>query len=135
MPCTSCRHGARPAARSTGDDVLLIADALMRTWGEGKTLSDNARKRLREVNWTGNVRVLESAIKRAGSLSPTSVIEYESLDLRPATMDEQLALYAPSVPCSVLLPHERFRWGPEDSELHSRRRLARHRAMSEVRSP
>jgi transcriptional regulator with GAF, ATPase, and Fis domain len=59
-----------PPLRERGDDVLLLADAFIRTLGEkmGKgdvTLSQDAVELLRRHPWPGNIRELQNAIERA----------------------------------------------------------------------
>ena len=59
-----------PALRERGDDVLLLADAFIRSlavkMGKGDvTLSREARDLLRGHAWPGNIRELQNAIERA----------------------------------------------------------------------
>jgi transcriptional regulator with GAF, ATPase, and Fis domain len=59
-----------PPLRERGDDVLLLADSLIRTLAAkmGKsdvTLSRDARELLRRHAWPGNIRELQNAIERA----------------------------------------------------------------------
>jgi DNA-binding NtrC family response regulator len=59
-----------PPLRERGDDVLLLADALIRSlavrMGKGDvTLSRDAHELLRRHPWPGNIRELQNAIERA----------------------------------------------------------------------
>jgi DNA-binding NtrC family response regulator len=59
-----------PPLREREDDVLLLADAFIRTlavkMGKGDvTLSRDARELLRHHHWPGNIRELQNAIERA----------------------------------------------------------------------
>jgi transcriptional regulator with GAF, ATPase, and Fis domain len=59
-----------PPLRERGDDVLLLADAFIRSlaakMGKGDvTLSRDAREVLRRHAWPGNVRELQNAVERA----------------------------------------------------------------------
>ena len=59
-----------PALRERGDDVLLLADSFIRSlaakMSKGDvTLSRDARERLRQHAWPGNIRELQNAIERA----------------------------------------------------------------------
>jgi transcriptional regulator with GAF, ATPase, and Fis domain len=59
-----------PPLRERGDDVLLLADSLIRSlavrMGKGDvTLSRDARELLRRHPWPGNIRELQNAIERA----------------------------------------------------------------------
>jgi len=59
-----------PALRERDDDVLLLADAFIRTlavkMGKGDiTLSRDARDLLRRHPWPGNIRELQNAVERS----------------------------------------------------------------------
>ena len=59
-----------PPLRERGDDVLLLADSLIRSlaakMGKGDvTLSRDAREVLRRHTWPGNIRELQNAVERA----------------------------------------------------------------------
>jgi two-component system, NtrC family, response regulator HydG len=76
-----------PPLRERGDDVMLLADALLSVLSvtNGKDVrgfSDAARRRLRGHAWPGNVRELENAIEQAVVLCDGSLIEPEHLPLQ-----------------------------------------------------
>jgi DNA-binding NtrC family response regulator len=75
-----------PPLRERDDDVLLLADAFVRTlavkMGKGDvTLSRDARELLRRHPWPGNVRELQNAIERALILAEDALISAEHLGI------------------------------------------------------
>ncbi len=68
-----------PPLRDREDDLLLIAEHLLRTYGEENrkanlSFSSSALQALRAYEWPGNIRELENRIKRAVILSGTNRI-------------------------------------------------------------
>ncbi|MGB5106128.1 MAG: sigma-54 dependent transcriptional regulator, partial [Candidatus Zixiibacteriota bacterium] len=68
-----------PPLRDREDDLLLIAEHLLRVYGEENrkanlTFSSSALQALRSYEWPGNIRELENRIKRAVILSGTNRI-------------------------------------------------------------
>ena len=79
-----------PPLRERGDDVLEIADYLLRLCCEkmqrqALTLSAEAKQLIRQHNWPGNVRELENAIERAIIMNDGDTINSESLAIKQAT--------------------------------------------------
>jgi two-component system response regulator HydG len=75
-----------PPLRDRGDDVLLLADAFVRTlalkMGKGDVaLSRDARELLRRHPWPGNIRELQNAIERALILAEGALISAEHLGI------------------------------------------------------
>jgi transcriptional regulator with PAS, ATPase and Fis domain len=70
--------------RERGDDVLLLADFFLRSFGVSmnkntRTISRAARQKLLSHHWPGNVRELRNVIERALILETTSEIQPGSL--------------------------------------------------------
>ncbi len=77
-----------PPLRDRGDDVILIAEALLKQLaGEHglpvPALTADVRRRLRAYPWPGNVRELKNAVERALLLSPAGDLALDEL-LPPA---------------------------------------------------
>jgi len=73
-----------PPLRDRGDDVSLLADYFLRTFGVSlnkntRTISRTARQKLLSHHWPGNVRELRNVIERALILETTSEIQPGSL--------------------------------------------------------
>jgi transcriptional regulator with PAS, ATPase and Fis domain len=73
-----------PPLRERGDDVSLLADYFLRSFGLSmnkttRTISRAARQKLLTHHWPGNVRELRNVIERALILETTSEIEPSSL--------------------------------------------------------
>ncbi len=73
-----------PPLRERGDDVLLLADYFLRTFGismnkSTRTISRAARQKLLAHHWPGNVRELRNVIERALILETGSEIQAVSL--------------------------------------------------------
>lgn len=83
---------ALPPLRDRGDDVIILADAFLRRFGQeyrqpSKTLNAASIAWLRRHPWPGNVRELENLIHRQFLLAEASVV-----DLAPGTVvDDALA--------------------------------------------
>ncbi|HEY7203843.1 MAG TPA: sigma 54-interacting transcriptional regulator [Methylomirabilota bacterium] len=76
-----------PALREREDDVLLLAERfLAQVCAEyglpAKTLSPDARERLRAYTWPGNVRELGNVIERAALLADAATVTARHLELR-----------------------------------------------------
>ncbi|MFP7753195.1 sigma-54-dependent transcriptional regulator [Thermodesulfobacteriota bacterium B35] len=73
-----------PALRDIPEDIPLIANHLLlrynREMGTNKKISDQALRYLVERRWTGNVRELENAIKRALIFAKTDQLMPEDFD-------------------------------------------------------
>ena len=101
---------ALPPLRARGDDVLLIADALLRKYAaeESKgfaTLSPSAREALRAYPWPGNVRQLQNVLRNAIVMNTGDTLTAAMLPLpaRPEeTLDQRIdalrELAAPAAP-------------------------------------
>jgi two-component system nitrogen regulation response regulator GlnG len=67
-----------PPLRERGDDVLLIAELLLRRarseLGRSLALAEDAVARLRSCPWPGNVRQLENEVRRAAAVSRGEVL-------------------------------------------------------------
>jgi two-component system response regulator GlrR len=80
--------GARldvPALRERGDDVLLLAELLLRdadTADRGLRLSEPARAAVRQARWPGNVRELANAMRRAAVFADGVEVAPADLGLR-----------------------------------------------------
>ena len=73
-----------PPLRERGDDVSLLADYFLRSFGVSmnkntRTISRAARQKLLSHHWPGNVRELRNVIERALILETTSEIQPGSL--------------------------------------------------------
>ena len=73
-----------PPLRERGDDVLLLAEYFLKTFGVSlnkntRTISRAARQKLLSHHWPGNVRELRNVIERALILETTSEIQPASL--------------------------------------------------------
>lgn len=79
-----------PALRERGDDVLLLADFLLKKLGSsGEVLDDGARKLLLEYGFPGNVRELENMLERAVTLAASNRITAADLHTRSAPAAEE----------------------------------------------
>ncbi|WP_150305102.1 sigma-54-dependent transcriptional regulator [Pseudomonas saliphila] len=75
-----------PPLRERGDDVMLIAEALLRRAAKkmglsGLHFSREAADSIRQYNWPGNVRELENAIERAAILCDEDEISTDLLGI------------------------------------------------------
>ncbi|GBD32313.1 Nitrogen regulation protein NR(I) [bacterium HR33] len=78
-----------PPLRDRGDDVILIAERLLKDLCRRHglpvpVLDEVLKRRLREHSWPGNVRELKNAIERALLLSPPGELAASELVLKPA---------------------------------------------------
>jgi transcriptional regulator with GAF, ATPase, and Fis domain len=77
-----------PALRERGQDVLLLAEHFVRTFGarmgrQEPGLSGEARERLLAHTWRGNIRELQNAIERALIQAQGDLISAEDLGIVP----------------------------------------------------
>jgi two-component system, NtrC family, nitrogen regulation response regulator NtrX len=76
-----------PPLRERKDDIGIMAKAFLKELAsrdiifEGKIFSDDALSRLRDLEWSGNVRELHNVVERLGILSPGNVIDAQTIDL------------------------------------------------------
>ena len=76
-----------PALRDRGDDVLLLAEHIMRRLDPNISLADDARDALLRYSFPGNVRELENTLERAVTLCTSGVIAESDLHIRQAGAD------------------------------------------------
>src|SRR5262250_196950 len=117
-----------PALRDRDDDLDILADHFLEKFCRelGKpplTLSNEARRRLREYSWPGNVRELQNAIERAVILADGCEITHELLVCKPA------AVNAESAPAN-LVP-ETFSWEGSFDDVTARAQLHVERVLIE----
>ena len=96
-----------PALRDRGNDVLLLADYFLDKFSRefakpGLELSSDAKQRLLEYRWLGNVRELQNTLERAVILADGLTIRADGLQLPSPKPD------AESVPQGML--PEKFSW-------------------------
>jgi len=85
-----------PPLRDRDDDIDILADHFLEKFSRelGKpplTLSADARRRLREYSWSGNVRELQNALERAVILADGPEISRELLVCKPAVVNTDSA--------------------------------------------
>ena len=73
-----------PALRERGDDVLLLADFILKRLDSRATLDESARTALLGYSFPGNVRELENMLERAVTLCSSGTISAADLQQRPA---------------------------------------------------
>ena len=81
-----------PPLRERGDDVLIIAKALLSKYADElnssvKGFSPAALAAIKKFNWPGNIRQLENRIKKALVLCDKALLQPEDMDLGPEAMD------------------------------------------------
>ena len=75
-----------PALRERGNDILLLAEHILRNHGrDAAALDASARQALLRYPFPGNVRELENLLERAVTLCPSGVISAADLNLQAAT--------------------------------------------------
>ena len=78
------------ALRERGDDVLILADFIMKKLGNDAKLDDSARQALLGYSFPGNVRELENMLERAVTLCTSGAISADDLHMRtPTSTDNQ----------------------------------------------
>lgn len=81
-----------PALRDRGDDILLLAAAILERLGSTiEALDDSARRGLRNYGFPGNVRELENMLERAITLSAGNLITEADLAMRSGTPEVESA--------------------------------------------
>ncbi len=83
-----------PPLRDRGDDVLIIAKALLSKYADEMNskvvgYAPSTLAAVRKYNWPGNIRQLENRIKKALVMSDKSLLQPEDLDLGP---DQQASI-------------------------------------------
>src|SRR5690606_12732121 len=86
-----------PPLRERGDDVLIIAKALLSKYADEmkspvKGFTPQALAAIRKYAWPGNVRQLENRIKKALVLCETTLLTPEDLDLGPEALEPIMPL-------------------------------------------
>jgi two-component system response regulator PilR (NtrC family) len=71
-----------PALRERGNDILLLADHVLRRLNGKATLNDDARDALLAYAFPGNVRELENMLERAVTLCADGTITAKDLNMR-----------------------------------------------------
>ena len=71
-----------PALRERGDDILLLADHVLRRLNSKVSLSEEARAALLAYAFPGNVRELENMLERAVTLCTGGKITAQELNMR-----------------------------------------------------
>ncbi len=71
-----------PALRERGDDILLLADHVLRRLNSKVSLSEEARTALLAYAFPGNVRELENMLERAVTLCTSGKITAQELNMR-----------------------------------------------------
>ncbi len=74
-----------PALRERGDDILLLADHILRRLNASAGLDDDARQALLTYAFPGNVRELENILERAVTLCAGAAISAADLHMRQGT--------------------------------------------------
>ncbi|MDJ0939840.1 MAG: sigma-54 dependent transcriptional regulator [Woeseiaceae bacterium] len=86
-----------PALRERGDDVLILANHILKRLSPGAQLDDAARNALRDYSFPGNVRELENMLERAVTLSTSDTINVDDLNMRATSTAASSASMAPNV--------------------------------------
>ncbi len=86
-----------PPLRDRGDDVVVIANYLLRSYCEEqklkvKAFSPKAMTAMRRYSWPGNVRQLENRLKRAVVLADGNQVSPEDLDIDVSDLEDILPL-------------------------------------------
>ncbi|MDX1999722.1 MAG: sigma 54-interacting transcriptional regulator [Thermoanaerobaculia bacterium] len=102
-----------PPLRERGEDVLVLAEAVLRAQGGESSparLGHDARRALLEHPWPGNVRELEHRVQRALWLAPCAYVTAADLGLAEASTASPLAPddALPSLPEARALANDRF---------------------------
>jgi len=73
-----------PALRDRGEDILALADHILKKLGASVALGDDARQALLNYSFPGNVRELENMLERAVTLCVSGTIGPSDLQMRPS---------------------------------------------------
>jgi two-component system response regulator PilR (NtrC family) len=79
-----------PALRERGDDVLLLADRILRRLNASVSLDAGARDALLNYAFPGNVRELENMLERAVTLCTTKHISADDLHMRSRSTENSV---------------------------------------------
>jgi two-component system response regulator PilR (NtrC family) len=71
-----------PALRERGDDVVMLAEHIMKRMGTSTVLDQGARQALLTYDFPGNVRELENMLERAVTLCSSGTISESDLHMR-----------------------------------------------------
>jgi len=85
-----------PPLRARREDIDALIDFFLQKFARELnkrqlTISDDARARLRQYDWPGNIRELENCIERAAILCNNSCIEPADLHLGPESSSDRLS--------------------------------------------
>src|SRR5262249_36108418 len=84
-----------PPLRERGEDIMLIANALLRRSGQQHRrklrFSDDTVAALRTYHWPGNIRELENAVERAVIMAKGRFVEPADLGIEVAIPADHLA--------------------------------------------
>ncbi|MFN2373139.1 MAG: sigma-54-dependent transcriptional regulator [Cyclonatronaceae bacterium] len=76
-----------PPLRERRDDIELLARFFLEELAgrdiifAGKSFSDDAIEKLKELEWSGNIRELHNVVERLGILSPENVIDADTIEM------------------------------------------------------
>src|SRR6185436_16699187 len=81
-----------PPLRDRGDDVLIIAKALLSKYGDEmkspvRGFNPAALAAVKKYSWPGNIRQLENRLKKALVLCDRTLLSAEDLDLGPEALE------------------------------------------------
>ena len=83
-----------PSLRDRSEDIPLLAQHfLQNSEFNYKSFSENALLRLKQQNFSGNIRELKNLIQRSALMSDENVIEVEDLGLEDFEINDQHSLY------------------------------------------
>lgn len=91
-----------PPLRERKDDILLLAEYFLArqcadNHKEIKTFTENAKQKLLDYDWPGNIRELANVIERAVVLDQTSVVDAEHLYLENQPLMKSVSASSPVV--------------------------------------
>lgn len=86
-----------PSLRERGDDVLVLADHILKRLGSSiEALDDSARAALKSYHFPGNVRELENMLERAVTLCASGTISEQDLAIKAGGSAEAEGTTAPA---------------------------------------